>query len=58
MQAGLPSWHNRYRGAVLRQLMDQYNPGEHAYSNPAAIDRTAVCRLEIELMKGKRKLPK
>lgn len=29
--------------------MDQYHPGEHAYSNPAAIDRTSVYRLEIEV---------
>ena len=58
LQAGPPSWHNLYRGAALRQHMDQYHPGKHAYSNPAAIDGTAVYRLEIELMKGKRKLPK
>lgn len=44
--------------AALRLLMDQYHPGEHAYFNPAAIDRTAVYRLEVESMTGKRKLPK
>lgn len=54
LQAGPPSWHNRYRGAALRQLMDQYHPGERAYSNPAAIDRTAVYRLEIEVDEGKK----
>jgi len=37
--------------------MDQYHPGKHAYSNPAAIDRTAVYRLEIELMKEKGSCP-
>ena len=38
--------------AALRQLMDQYHPAEHAYFSPAAIDRTAVYRLEIESMTG------
>lgn len=46
------------KGVALRQLMDQYHPDGHAYFNPAAIDRTAVCLLEIESMTGKRKLPK
>ena len=52
LQAGPPSWHNRYRGAALRQHMDQYHPGKHAYSNPAAIDRTSVYRLEVEVDEG------
>ena len=44
--------------SALRALMDQYHPGENAYYNPAATERTAVYLLDISEMTGKRKLPK
>ena len=44
--------------SALRALMDQYHPGENVYYNPAATERTAVYRLDISEMTGKRKLPK
>lgn len=44
--------------SALRALMDQYHPGENAYYNPAATERTAVYRLDISEMTGKRNLTK
>lgn len=43
------------KDSALRALMDQYHPGENAYYNPAATERTAVYRLDISEMTGKRK---
>ena len=43
------------KNSALRALMDQYHPGEDAYYNPAATERTAVYCLDISEMTGKRK---
>lgn len=43
---------------ALHALMDQFHPGENAYFNPAAAERTAVYRLDVSEMTGKRKPPK
>lgn len=40
---------------ALKEIMEQYHPGENAYFNVAAIPRTLVFKLVVEEMTGKRK---
>ena len=43
------------KAAMLQVLMDHYHPARHAGFNPAAIPRTAVFKLKVESINGKRK---
>jgi len=46
------------KSEALKQIMAQYHPGDDAYFNPAAMQRTLVYCLEVEKITGKRKQPK
>lgn len=43
------------KAAMLQVLMDHYHPDRRAGFNPAAIPRTAVFKLKVESISGKRK---
>ncbi len=38
--------------------MDHYHLGENAHYNPAVVQRTAVYRLDVRTITGKRNVPK
>ncbi|MBQ2096303.1 MAG: pyridoxamine 5'-phosphate oxidase family protein [Firmicutes bacterium] len=43
------------KAAALQVLMDHYHPDRNASFNPSAIPRTAVYKLKVESISGKRK---
>ena len=44
--------------SALREIMNHYHADKGAYFNPAAISRTLVYALDVDLVTAKRKLPK